>query len=140
MAEPVKTSAFWKLLKSVVNVAFVFTMSLPLLWIFGFSFIYKLCLVLLFLTYQLSFALIPPHRDLGDLLTNTKWIKPYPIRNHVVFAFLYTASFTTAVVWFFFPFDLLLFNLLCIQLPFVLKTGYTLHGYLSGKMVGTRQS
>ena len=139
MTEAIKTNAAWKLLNSTVNVAFVLILSLPLLWIFGFSLEYRLCLVLLFFAYQLTVTLMPKHRDFGDLVTKTVWIEKYPLRNHILFAVLYTASFSTFVIWIIFPFDLLLFNLLCVQLPFVLKTGYTLHGYLSGRMVGTRQ-
>ena len=66
------------------------------------------------------------------------WAKDYPIKNHIIFALLYSLSFATAVTWIVFPFDVLLVNLLCIQLPMVLKTGYTLHGYLAGKMYGIR--
>jgi hypothetical protein len=69
---------------------------------------------------------------------NTKWKKEYSLKNHIIFSFLYTLSFSTIVIWIFFPFDLLIFNLLFVQLPSVLISGYTLHGYLSGKMVSSK--
>jgi len=138
MVIPVKTNALWKLANSIVNVSFVLLLSLPFLYILGFGFEYRIVLVILFLTYQLVVAITPKHIDFGDLVTRTRWIKKYPQKNHITFAFLYSLSFSTFVIWISFPFDLLLFNLLLIQLPFVLKTGYTLHGYLSGKMVGMR--
>jgi hypothetical protein len=133
-----KTNAWQKLSVSTVNTLFIFIVSIPVFVLFGFSFEYKLAVVLLFLVYQLIVALCPARRDLGSLLTKTAWIKKYPIRNHIIFAFLYTLSFSTILIWIFFPFDLLLFNLLFIQLPFVQKTGYTLHGFLSGKMAGKK--
>ena len=140
MTEVRKTTAFWKLAKTIINTCFVLLVSLPFLLYFGFDWRYKIVVITIFLAYQLIAALSPMHRDLGDLITATHWSTRYPTKNHVVFAFLYTASFSTVFIWLYFPFDVLLINLLFIQLPFVLKTGYTLHGYLSGKMVGTRQS
>lgn len=133
-----KTNAFWKLANSTVNVLFVLLMSLPFSFLMGFTTEYRIILVLLFLVYQLIVAISPKHISLGALATRTSWIKEYPLKNHIIFAFLYTLSLSTFVVWVRFPFDLLLVNLLLIQLPFIAKTGYTLHGYLSGKMVGTR--
>lgn len=134
--QPDQTNAFWKLMNSVVNVAFVLVISLPFLFLLGFTLRYRIILALLFLAYQLIVALSPKHIDLGDLVTGSRWIEKYPLKNHVIFTFLYSLSFSTFVVWVFFPFDLLIFNLLLIQLPFVLKTGYTPHAYLSGKMAG----
>ncbi len=139
MTDVVKTNALWKLLNSTVNVTFVLIVSLPLLAVLGFNLEYRICLVLIFFVYQLIVALSPKHRDFGDIVTKTVWVEKYPLKNHIIFAFLYSASFSTFVIWIVFPFDLLLLNLFFIQLPFVLKTGYTLHGYLSGKMAGTRQ-
>jgi hypothetical protein len=140
MSEVRKTTAFLKLAKSIINACFVLLVSLPFLLYFRFDWRYKITVIAIFFVYQLIAALSPRHHDLGDLITKTHWIKSYPTKNHVAFAFLYTASFSTVFIWLYFPFDVLLINLLFIQLPFVLKTGYTLHGYLSGKMVGTRQS
>jgi hypothetical protein len=137
--QPQKTNAFWKLANSIVNVSFVFLLSIPLLLIFGFNSIeYKVSAVLLFLMYQLIVAFSPKKVDFGDFITRTRWLKKYPLRNHVTFAIFYSLSFSTTFIWIVFPFDLLLCNLLFVQLPIVSTTGYTLHGYLSGKMAGTR--
>jgi hypothetical protein len=68
------------------------------------------------------------------------WKEDYPKKNQIIYAFLYTLSFSTIVIWVFFPFDLLLVNLFLVQLPFVLITGTTAHGYLSGKMSGYKQT
>jgi hypothetical protein len=73
------------------------------------------------------------------IILNISWKEEYPLKQQIIYTFLYSLSFSTIVIWIFFPFDLLLFNLLCIQLPTVLLTGTTLHGYLSGKMSGYKE-
>lgn len=132
-----KTNAWQKLLVSVINTIFVATISLPfLLWV-GFSIEYRIILVLIFLAYQLIVVLLPGRRTIGAVLTHSYWIKEYSITNHVIYAFLYSLSFATLVIWILVPFDLFVINMLLVQLPMIQRTGYTLHGYLSGKMVGT---
>ena len=131
-----KTTAWHKLLVSITNTALVAVLSVPFLVLLGFILEYRLILVLIFLAYQLVILLFPGRRSLGAILTHTVWSKAYPLKNHLIYAVLYSLSFSTVVIWVVFPFDLLLVNLLLIQWPFVRKTGYTLHGYLSGKMVG----
>jgi hypothetical protein len=132
-----KTNAWQKLLVTIINTGLVVVLSIPFLILLGFSFEYRVILVFLFLAYQLSVTLTPNKRTLGAVLTRTVWIKEYSLKNHVIYALLYSLSFATLVIWVVFPFDLLLVNLLLVQWPFVRKTGYTLHGYLSGKMGGT---
>ena len=79
MDQPQKTNAFWKLANSIVNVSFVFLLSIPLLLLFGFNSIeYKVSAVLLFLTYQLIVAFSPKKVDFGDFITRTRWLKKYP--------------------------------------------------------------
>jgi hypothetical protein len=131
-----KTTASQKLLASIINAFFVITLSLPFFMLLGFSLEYRVILVLIFFAYQLTIILTPQRRSLGALYTHTVWAKQYSLKNHIMYAFLYSLSFATIVIWVVFPFDLLLVNLLLIQLPFIKKTGYTFHGYLSGKMAG----
>jgi hypothetical protein len=130
------TNAWQKLLVSVINTALVLVLSIPFLIAWGFTTEYRVILVLIFLSYQLIVLVLPKRRTLGAVLTGSVWNKKYPLINHIIYAFLYSLSFSTLVVWVFFPFDLLIANLLLIQWPIVHKTGYTLHGYLSGKMAG----
>jgi hypothetical protein len=133
------TNPIDKLSVSIINTFFVVLLSLPFYFIYGFSTSYKLILVLIFFLYNLTFVFLKKNRCLGMILLNIQWKKEYPIKNQLIYILLYTLSFSTIVIWIFFPFDLLLFNLLLIQLPCVLKTGTTLHGYLSGKMSGYRE-
>lgn len=134
--ETINTNALEKLMVSVINTFFVVLISSPFYYIYGFNLKYKIILILLFLFYNLLFIFVSKNRCLGMILLKVYWKKDYPLLNQLVYAFLYTASFSTIVIWIFFPFDLLLINLLFLQLPCVLITGTTLHGYLSGKMTG----
>jgi hypothetical protein len=138
--ETKNTNAIQKLSVSIINTFFVVLLSLPFYLICDFTTTYKIILVLLFFLYNLSFIFLTKNRCLGMIILNIQWKKEYPIKNQLIYVFLYTLSFSTIVIWIFFPFDLLLFNLLLIQLPCVLITGTTLHGYLSGKMSGFKTS
>jgi len=130
-----KTGALDKFLVSVINLAIVIIPTIPF-WFIGY---WQIALVVFFLTYQVVVAFTKTGQSVGMRLLNIRWAKDYPIRNRLIFAVLYSASFATIVIWIFFPFDLIIFNLLLIQLPMVLVTGYTLHGFLSGKMYGVKE-
>ena len=78
------------------------------------------------------------YRLLGMLALNSHWKTDYPIPSQLIHALLYSASFSTLLFWVWFPGDLLLLNLLCLQLPSVLATGTTLHGLLAGNMVDVK--
>jgi hypothetical protein len=134
------TNALQKLSVSILNTLFVVLLSIPFYFIFNFTTTYKAILVLIFFLYNLSFIFLTKNRCLGMILLNVQWKKEYPLKNQLIYVFLYTLSFSTMVIWIFFPLDLLLFNLILIQLPCVLKTGTTLHGYLSGKISGFKMS
>jgi hypothetical protein len=137
--ETKNTNALQKLSVSIINTLFVITISLPFYFIFGFTLEYKLALVLLFFLYNFTFIFLTKNRCLGMILLGIKWKEEYPLKQQIIYTFLYSLSFSTVIIWIFFPFDLLLFNLLFIQLPTVLLTGTTLHGYLSGKMSGYKE-
>ena len=130
-----KTSLLDKLLVSIINLLVVLIPTAPFFWIGGWRWV----LVGTFLIYQLIIALTKTGQSIGMRLLKIKWNKKYPLNNRLIFAILYTASFATIAIWVFFPFDLLLFNLICIQLPTVLITGSTLHAYLAGKMYGIKE-
>jgi hypothetical protein len=138
--ETKNTNALQKLSVSVINTLFVVLLSIPFYLLWGFTLYYKISLVAIFLLYNLVFIFTTKNRCLGMIILGIYWKEEYPLKNQVIYAFLYTLSFSTAVIWIFFPFDLLLVNLLLIQLPFVLKTGTTAHGYFSGKMSGYKSA
>jgi hypothetical protein len=86
--------------------------------------------------FQLIILFLPGRRSLGMIIMDVSWNQKYSLKNHIIYALLYTTSFSTIIIWAIFPLDILLLNLLLIQLPMIHFTGYTLHGYLSGKMAG----
>lgn len=131
-----KTTAREKLLISILNSIPVVLLSFPFLIVWGFDIEFRITLSLLFFAQQLVILLTPSRRSLGMILTNVSWNQAYPLHNHLIYAFLYSLSFSTIIFWVVFPFDVLIVNLVLIQLPMVYFTGYTLHGYLSGKMAG----
>jgi hypothetical protein len=134
--ETKNTNAIQKLSVSILNTLFVAILSIPFYFLYGFSTTYRILLVLIFFLYNLSFVFLTKNRCLGMILLGIKWKEEYTLKQQLIYIFLYSLSFSTIVIWVFFPFDLLLSNLLFIQLPTVLLTGTTLHGYLSGKMSG----
>lgn len=58
----------------------------------------------------------------------------YTYAQKSIYSILYTASFATLFFYIFFPLDIFLVNMLCVQLPLIRMTGTTLHGFLSGNM------
>ncbi len=131
-----KTTALEKLLVSLINTLPVVICSLPFLVLWGFVIEYRIALAIIFLTQQLIIVFTPHRRSLGMIILNVSWNKTYTVFSHLIYALLYSLSFSTIVFWVVFPFDVLILNLLFVQLPMVYFTGYTLHGYLSGKMSG----
>jgi len=95
---------------------------------------WKILAIVLFFLLNLFFLFRSDRREIGMLLVGTFWAQKYSIWNHIIFAVFYTLSFSTLLIWVWFPFDLFLFNILLLQLPFLLKTNTTFHGYISGEM------
>ncbi|MDR1196876.1 MAG: hypothetical protein LBL08_01190 [Candidatus Nomurabacteria bacterium] len=131
-----EASSLDKLLVSAINFVVAAIPTIPFFFI-GY---WQIALVSFFLIYQVATAFTKTGQSIGMRALKIRWAKKYPIKNRLIFAILYTASFATITVWVFSPFDLLIFNLLIIQLPMVLTTGYTLHGFLAGKMYGIKSA
>ena len=131
------TNFLEKLLPSVINLLLISIITYLLVLTFSFDrLLYiQLTFILVALIYDVSIAIFNQNRCLGMIIMNTHWDKDYPLKQNIVYALLYTLSYASVVFFIFFPFDLLIFNLLFLQLPFVLTKKTTLHGYLSGKMI-----
>ena len=85
---------------------------------------------------EFSFFVLARDRDLGMRAVGSRWMGEYSVRRHLIYVFLYTISFSTVLFYIWAPFDLLMINLVCVQLPAVLVTGTTFHGYLTGLQTG----
>ena len=129
-----KTSIFQKLAASLINFLLAGVLSLPIFFLFDSVTLWKISLIIIFFLDSFLFMLLNKNRDLGMIIVKTYWQKQYSIKQQILYNCLYTVSFSTLFVWVIFPFDIFLINLLLVQLPFVMITGTTAHGYLSGKM------
>jgi len=128
------TNAIYKLLPSLINISLTFILSSPSFILSGFGLIWKLSWIAIFLVYNLIFELSYKKRDPGMILVKTYYDHERTIAQKLLYACLYTLSFSTLIFYIWFPFDLLLINLVVIQLPFILKFGNTFHGFLSGNV------
>jgi len=126
-----RTNAAQKLLHSVINVICIFILFIPFTFIIHNLFTRKMILIGLFFLYNLFFLLFNKYRSIGLIIVNSRWEKDYPLKNKLLHLTLYTLSFSTFLFWFYFPFDLFLFNMIALQLSSVLLTGTTFHRYLS---------
>lgn len=133
------TTVAEKLFASIINIIFVILVTSPLLFILGFSTKWKSITIIVFLFYELILIFTKQKRDLGMLVIGSYWKQPFTISQYIIFNIFYALSFATLFFQIIFPGDLLLINLLLIQLPCVMLTKYTLHGYLSGMVTVVSQ-
>jgi hypothetical protein len=123
-----RTTAFEKLAASGINAALALSLASLIPANFALS------AVFVFFVYSLVCIAAKDSRDLGMVAVGSQWEHRYPIWQHLVYDCLYALSFSTLFVHLRFPLDLFLANMLILQLPCVLLTGTTLHGFLSGDM------
>ncbi len=122
-----------RLLSSVLNSAVAFAASLPLGFIWGFSFRWRVSVIIIFFLYMFLITLLDK-RSLGMSVSGVYYAKNYSFFKKLFYRILYTLSFATLLIWVWFPFDLFLINMLLIQLPSILLTGFTIHELLAGKI------
>ncbi len=136
------TNILEKLIPSVINLFVILFISTLLTYIFNITewSSRKIVFISVMFIYNFCIAVFNDNRCIGMMIMNTYWDKEYSLKNRVIYSILYTLSFSTLLFYIFFPFDLLLFNLLIIQLPFVLTKHTTAHGYLSGNMKSVKKS
>lgn len=135
-----KTNLFEKGLASLINVSAVAILSTPLIWMPWTLMTKKIIVIAIWLLFNLAFLVFNRNRGLGMIIANTHWKKDYPIKSKLLFLVFYSLSFSTLFFWISFPLDLFLANMLLLQVPMILITGTTLHGFLSGKMVTVKNS
>lgn len=134
-----RTKWHQKLLASVINVLILFILAIPL-WQGNLPInTERIVLVAGLFAYELIFLLIRDGRDPGMRVVGSYWRKRYSLRRKVVYVFFYTLSFSSILFWIRFPFDVSILNLLFIQLPSVMLSGTTLHGWLAGMETVTRR-
>jgi len=126
------TNTLEKLFPSILNAVIAFGIATPVLAFYGPGLTWKLSVIVIFALYESYVFLMRKDRCFGMKIVDTYYKGPYSMRQHFIYNIFYTLSFSTTLLYIWYPLDLLVFNILCVQLPCVLITGMTLHGYLSG--------
>lgn len=123
-----------KLGASIIDVAIILVIAVPFIGLFEKNTTWKFFAVGLCFIYTVVFLFLNDNRCVGMLVVGTQWERQYPIWRFLIWTVLYAASFATLLWWVWFPFDLLLINMLVLQLPFILLTKTTFHGFVAGRM------
>lgn len=132
-----KTTAVEKLITSLVNASIITVLSMPLIFILDFN-AWRWSVVGLFFLYHMTFVVTESRGCLGMRVIGTFYSEKFQTNQYILYSILYTMSFATLFWWVLFPFDVFLVNMLLIQLPTILITGTTLHGFVSGKIITVR--
>lgn len=131
----VETDASEKLLPSVINVWITYLLSIPIEQFIGLE--WRLSWVIVFFIYNLACELCLG-KCIGMIMCRTYYEKDRTKIQRVLYFFLYSLSFASLLFHVFFPLDLAMMNFLFLQIPFILKTGNTAHGFAAGKVATTR--
>ena len=126
------TSVTIKFLASIINAIVALVITSFFLFLHGADLEWKCLAIAVFFVYELVWLFTEDKRDLGMMVVGSHWSTPPSHAKYIIYNILYTLSFATLFFYVIFPLDLLLFNLIIIQLPFIIFSGTTLHGYLSG--------
>lgn len=127
-----RTTVMEKAIPSLINAVLAFGIATPLLLIYGSGLAWRWSVVVIFALYEFAMVSLFKDRCLGMKIMDTYWEKDYSLWQHLRYNVLYTLSFATLLISLWVPFDLLFVNLIFVQLPMVLITGTTLHGYVGG--------
>jgi len=124
-----------KIFPSIINTVLLLIITLPILYLRGPDLVWKLTIIGLFYIIQIGHTHENAEfRCFGMKVFGTRWKKKYTKLQRNIYSILYTLSFATLFISFYYPFDVFIINMLALQLPAVLLTGTTLHGYFSGNM------
>ncbi len=126
---------YWheKLAASLVNFTIVLTGTACICLPCGYDGIQsKIVFLAVSLAYLLAALLPADHRSVGMKLAGVHWAESYSRSRLLVYGLFYLLSFSTVLFYLWWPFDLLVINLLLVQMPCIFLTGTTLHGFLSG--------
>lgn len=126
-----KSNMFQKLTTSTINVIIVLIIFLPFYFFIDNILIKKLILISIFFIYNILFILLKNNRCIWMIIMKTKYTTRPNKLQYLIYTILYTLSFSTLLFWFFFPFDLFLFNIIILQLPVIIFKKTTLHWYIS---------
>jgi Zn-dependent protease with chaperone function len=126
-----------KLLPSISNVIIAYVGALSVNVMLGDIFTFKMLLIGIFF-FHVYFCELMFGRCIGMMVCNTRYEQIRTPLQEFVYISLYTLSFSTLLFSMWFPLDVFMINILVLQLPFILFTKNTLHGFLSGNIKTAR--
>lgn len=126
------TTALEKVTASAINAVFAFGCATPFLIAWGPTLSWKISVVVIFALYEALVFSLYKDRCFGMQILNMYHKYRFNKHDHILYCIFYALSFSSCLIYIWFPFDLLLVNIFFVQLPVVLMTGTTLHGWLSG--------
>lgn len=131
----VETDTSEKLLPSLINVLITLCATLALEKIINVE--WRVLWVAVFFIYNMTCELCLG-KCLGMIICRTFYEKDRTRIQRVLYVSLYTLSFASLLFHIFFLLDLAILNFLFLQIPFILKTGNTAHGFAAGGVATTR--
>lgn len=141
MTELATTSPTQKLATSAVNLAIILIVTLPIALCLRLSFYQaRIAFMIVAATYLVVALFDRSRRSLGMMILGIHWREKYSLSQISLYGVLYLLSFSTLLFWIYFPFDLFLANIILIQLPSVLITGTTVHGFCSGRVTTVKSN
>lgn len=129
-----KTTIFQKAGASLINAVVILIFFIPVSFFMQDIALKKIAIIGMFFFYNILFLVFNKNRCLGMIVFGTHYSEKKSKVSHIIYNILYTLSFSTLLFWFYFPLDLFIANMLLLQLPMVLLTRTTLHGYLAGRI------
>lgn len=123
-----------KLRNSIIHLLILVALFSPIFLFTKDPVTLKVLFVLFVFISQLFFVLLNNGRTFSHMIFKTYHKESYKIWQYFVWSIFYSLSVSTILFWVFFPFDLLILNLL-IQYIVYVKTGTTTHQLLAGKMI-----
>ncbi|MDP1690296.1 MAG: hypothetical protein Q8L52_03820 [bacterium] len=129
-----ETTVIEKLIPSVVNAMIAIVTATPVYIAFGPGLGKSSAILVFYLMQILDTHENSRFRCFGMRVFGTVWKKNYSRTQRNVYSILYTLSFATLFFHIYFPFDLFVINMLFVQVPTIILTGTTFHGFLAGGM------
>lgn len=127
------TTILEKSLSSVINAGIALAISAPVYFFVHDAVWWKLSAIA-------AFYFVARYLNVSMRAVGSRWEQEYTKTQLEVWLAAYTASFATLFFWVFFPFDLFVANVVLLQVPTILLTGTTFHGFLAGGVRSVRRA
>lgn len=131
-----RPSYIWeKIGASLINMGIVGIFFIPFHLLIADLLVKKVIFVLLFFIYITIFLCFNHNRCVGMMIMQMYYGGEFRFCAHLLYNVFYTMSFATCIFWVWIPGDLFMINMIFLQIPFIMFTGTTFHGYISGNII-----